>query len=56
MVLEIPAEKGGLDDSLAQFKSVSDETTFISEIPSASYIEEAIVVTPGERKQPVELL
>ena len=56
MVLEIPAEKGGLDDSLAQFKSVSDETTFISEIRTASYIEEAIVVTPGERKQPVELL
>ena len=55
-VLEIPEEKSGVDNSLAQFKSVSDETTFISEIPTASYIEEAIVVTPGERKQPVELL
>ena len=55
-VLEIPEEKSGVDNSLAQFKSVSDETTFISEIPTASYIEEAIVVTPAERKQSVELL
>ena len=41
---------------MAQFKSVSDKTTFISEIPTATDIEEAIVVTPGEEKQPVMLL
>ena len=41
IALEIP-EEGGLNDSLAQFKSVPDETT--------------IVVTPGEEKQPVSLL
>ena len=55
IALEI-SEEGGLDDPLAQFKSVSDETTFISEIPTATDIEEAIVVAPGEEKQPVSLL
>ena len=41
---------------MAQFKPVSDETTFISEIPTATGIEEAIAITPGEGKQPVSLL
>ena len=46
-----------LDDSWIQFKSVSDETTIISEIPAApTDIEEATVVTPSEGKQPVSLL
>ena len=35
---------------------MSDETTFISEIPPVTLIEEAIVVTPGEGKQPVSRL
>ena len=56
IALEIPEEEGGLDDPLAQFKSVSDETTFTSEIPTATDTEEAIVVAPGECKQPVSLL
>ena len=56
IALEIPEEEGGLDDPLAQFKSVSDETTFISEIPAETGIEEAIAITPGEGKQPVPLL
>ena len=55
IALEIP-EEGGLDDSLAQFKSVSDETIFISEIPTVTDTEEAIVVTPSEGKQPLSLL
>ena len=35
---------------------MSDETTFTSEIPTATDIEETIVVVPGECKQPVSLL
>ena len=49
-------EESGLDDPMAQFKSVSDETTFLSEIPTATDIEEAIVIKQGGRKQPVSLL
>ena len=53
IALEIPEKEGGLDDPLAQFKTVSDETTFVSEIPTATDIEDAIVITPdeGEQKQ-----
>ena len=49
-------EESGLDDPMAQFKSVSDETTFLSEIPTATDREEAIVIKQGGRKQPVSLL
>ena len=49
-------EESGLDDPMAQFKSVSDESTFLSEIPTATDIEEIIVIKPGGRKQPVSLL
>ena len=43
IALEIP-EEGGLDDSLAQFKSVSDERTFISEIPTVTDTEEQLLL------------
>ena len=56
IALEIPEEEDGLDNPLAQVKSVSDETTFISEIPTATDIEETIVLAPSEGKQPVSLL
>ena len=49
--------EGGLHNPLAQFKTVSDEATIVvSEVPTASDIEEAIVITIGEGKQPVLLL
>ena len=35
---------------------MSDETTFVSEIPTATDVGEAIFITPGEGKQPVSLL
>ena len=37
-----------LDDPLSEFRTQSMETTFVSEIPSASEMEEGIVITPGE--------
>ena len=54
--LEIPKEWRGLDDPLAQFKRVFDETLFISEIPKTTDIEVAIAITPSEVKQLVSLL
>ena len=56
VTLETAEEQDVLDDPLAKFKTVSDETTVISEIPSAADIEEAFIVTPGEGKQPMTLL
>ena len=56
ITLEIPEEEGGLDDPLVQFKSVSVQKTFVSEIPTATDIEEAICITPGVGKQPVSFL
>ena len=41
---------------LVQFRSVSDEATFMSEITTITGIKEAIVITPSEGKQPVLLL
>ena len=35
---------------------MSDETTVISEMPSATDIKEAFIVTPGEGKKPRTLL
>ena len=49
-------EQEVLDDSLAKFKIVSDETTVISEIPSATDIEEAFIVTSGEERKPRTIL
>ena len=37
IVLEIPEEEGDLDDSLAQFKTAPDITTFVPEVPTATY-------------------
>ena len=54
--LEIPKEWRGLDDPLAQFKRVFDETLFVSEIPKTTDIEVAIAITPSEVKQLVSLL
>ena len=51
VTLETAEEQDVLDDPLANFKIVSDETTVISEIPSATDIEEAFIVTPGEGKK-----
>ena len=51
VTLETAEEQDVLDDPLAKFKTVSDETTVISEIPSATDIEEAFIVTPGEGKK-----
>ena len=42
--------KDVLDDPLAKFKTVSDETTVISENPSATDIEEAFIITSSEEK------
>ena len=50
VTLETAEEQDVLDDPLARFKTVSDETTVISEIPSATDIEEVFIVTPGEGK------
>ena len=52
VTLETAEEQDVLDDPLAKFKTVSDETTVISEIPSATDIEEPFTVTPGEGKKP----
>ena len=54
--LEIHKDWRGLDDPLAQFKRVFDETLFVSEIPKATDIEVAIAITPCEVKQLVSLL
>ena len=51
VILENSEEKNAIDESLATFKTVSDETTDISEILSATDIEEAFIVTPDERKK-----
>ena len=56
VTLETAEEQDVLDDPLARFKTVSDETTVISEIPSATDIEEAFIVTPGEGKKPRALV
>ena len=52
VTLETAEEQDVLDDPLAKFKTVSGETTVISEIPSATDIEEAFIVTPGEGRKP----
>ena len=44
-------EQDVLDDLLAKFKTVSHEATVISEIPSATDIEEAFIVTSGEGRK-----
>ena len=49
ITLETTEDQNVLDDLLAKFKTVSDETIFISEIPSA---KEAFIITPGETKIP----
>ena len=51
VILENPEEQNAIDESLAKFKTVSDETTVI-----ATDIEEAFIVTPDERKKPKTLL
>ena len=56
VTLETAEEQDVLDDPLPKFKAVSDETTVISEIRSATDIEKAFTVTPGEGKQPRTLL
>ena len=56
VTLETAEEQDVLDDPLPKFKAVSDETTVISEIQSATDIEKAFIVTPGEGKQPRTLL
>ena len=48
VILEDSEEQDAIDESLAKFKTVSDETTVISEIPSATDIEEAFIVPPDE--------
>ena len=45
-----------LDDPLSEFRTLSMETTFVSEVPSACEMEEGIVVAPGEGKKPVSIL
>ena len=50
VTLETAEERDVLDDPLANFKTVSDETTVILEIPSATDIEEAFIVTPDVGK------
>ena len=52
VTLETAEEQDVLDDPLAKFKTVSGEATVISEIPSATDIEEAFIVTPGEGRKP----
>ena len=54
--LETAEEQDVLDDPLAKFKTVSDETTVLSEIPSATDIEEEFIITPGEGEKPRMLL
>ena len=56
IAIKFREEESGLDGPMAQFKSVSDESTFLSEIPTATDIEEIIVIKPGGRKQSVSLL
>ena len=56
VTFETAEEQDVLDDPLAKFKTVSDETTVISEMTSATDIEEPFIVTPGEEKKPRTLL
>ena len=56
VILEDSEEQDAIDESLAKFKTVPDETTVISEIPSAADIEEAFIVPPDEWKKPRTLL
>ena len=50
VILENSEEQDAIDESLAKFKTVSDETTIISEVPSATDTEEEFIVTPDEKK------
>ena len=56
MQLESSLGEETLDDPLSEFRTLSVETTFVSKIPSASEMEEGIVVAPGEGKKPVSIL
>ena len=56
VTLETAEEQDVLDYPLAKFKTAPDKTTVISEIPSATDIEEVFIVTPDEEKKPRTLL
>ena len=45
-----------LDDPLSRFRTLSMETTFASEKPSACEMEEGVIFAPGEGRKPVSIL
>ena len=54
--IELSTDEEIQEDLYSDFRVPSFETTTISEIPSACELEQELVNTPGEGKQPISVL